>query len=148
MRRQLLEHIGDLEALGNADARELVLRQTGDVLSEVADAALGRREGAADNIEESAFSRAVRTDDGGQLTWLERDADIIQCLEFAEALRHAADFEYRLAHFAAAPLNRLRCSQAINEPQTPRGKNSTKMMKITPTTAIQCLVSVVTTSSR
>ena len=135
MRRQLLEDIGDLEALGDADAGELMLRQTGDVAPLEADASLGRREQAADDIEESALAGAVGADDGGQLARLESHADLVQRHEITEALGDVFNFKYRQAHgFSIAA---LRASQCNTEPQTPLGKNSTKNMKTTPTSAIQ-----------
>ena len=101
-------------------------QQLGNILALENDLAGGLREEAADQIEERGLAGAVRTDDGAQLALLDRHRHAVDGDQAAEMLRYI--FDAQQAHDVALRLTR---------PSTPRGKNSTTSMKISPTNDIQ-----------
>ena len=107
-------------------AHALFGRKRRDVAAVEQDRARGRREEAADQIEERRLAGAVGADHGAQLARLDGERDVVDGDQAAEALRDVVDLEQ--AHALAA----LR-----SMPSTPRGKNSTTSTKNSPMNDIQ-----------
>ena len=61
---------------------------------------LGRRQLAADDVEQRGFSGAVRTDDGVACARLHRQRHIVYGLEPAEMSRHVLELKTRHGHRA------------------------------------------------
>ena len=92
---QLRKQVGDLKRLGDAHARELMLRHACDVLTIEQHRATRGSKCAGQDIEKSALASAVRANDGGQLACLKPGIDIAQGGEFAERLANATGLEQR-----------------------------------------------------
>ena len=92
MRAQLFENIGNLKALRDACTREFMLRQTGDVFTSVANATRTRRECAADHVEKSTLSRAIRTNDAREFARFKLNTHIIERNKISKTLRYAFNF--------------------------------------------------------
>ena len=151
MRAELAKHVGDLKALGNAQTCKFVLRFVRDVLPFKQHAPCARRQRATDEIEKGAFACAVGADDGGELLRGKGHAHVLQRGEGAKTFAQALHTEQG---WRAHCLGSIRCpnccanccaircpsqcsNQCSTEPQMPRGKKSTKIMKTAPTAAIQ-----------
>ena len=112
--RQLGEDLGDLEGARHA---ELATRWCAgrSVMSRPSkqDAARGRREEAADQIEEGGLAGAVGADHGAQLARLDRERDVVDGDQAAEGARDVLDLEQ--AH--ACTLRREDAEHAAREEQ-------------------------------
>ena len=124
--RELGKNLRDLEGAGHAAPHPLVGSERADVMSLEPDRARGRREQAADQIEERRLAGAVRTDDRAQFAGLNGQRHVVDGDQAAEALRCALDLKQ--GH-AFAPVRSM--------PRTPRGKKRTTSTNTRPITDIQ-----------
>jgi len=95
------QDVGDLVGTCDALARDAVRGQPRDVLALEQDAARGGPQNAGQAIEEGAFARAVRPDDGADFITPDLEVDAIERRQAAEADR---------------PLSRGRGSNEIESP--------------------------------
>ena len=124
--RELGKDLGDLEGAGHAAPHPLVGSERSNVAALEPDRARGRREQAADQIEERRLAGAVRTDDRAQFARLDGQRHVVDGDQAAKALRCALDLKQ--GH-AFAPLRSM--------PRTPRGKKRTTSTNTRPITDIQ-----------
>ncbi len=124
--RQLGEDFGDLERAGHAAPHPARRQKLRDVFAVEHDAAEGRGEKAADQIEEGGLAGAVGADDGAQFARLDRHRHVVDGDQTAEMLRDVLNPQQ--AHDVA--FRRMM-------PSTPRGKNSTISTKNRPMNDIQ-----------
>jgi len=82
---EVREDVGDLVRLRDAEARDPVLRQAGDLPAFEPDPAGGGRHLARDQPEEGRLARAVRADDRAQLAALDLEVHLRDGHEAAEA---------------------------------------------------------------
>ena len=87
--RELGKDLGDLERARHAAPHALVGRERGDVASLEPDRARGRREQAADQVEERRLAGAVRADDRAQFAGLDGQRHVVDGDQAAKALRCA-----------------------------------------------------------
>lgn len=78
MRAALLDHVRDLEALGDADTREFVLRRSGDFPALELQSTRAGRESATHNVKERALGGAVGADEGAEFARLEARRNVVQ----------------------------------------------------------------------
>ena len=83
----------ELEGAGDAARAEPVRRQPGDVAALEPDAPAIGAQGARDQVEERGLAGAVRPHDAEQLAGLEREADVVDREDAAEALGQPLDLE-------------------------------------------------------
>ena len=69
-----------------------------DVGAEQRDVALSRRQLAADHIEQRRLAGAVRPDERVTGARLDRQADVVHCLEAAKMFREMLEYECRRSH--------------------------------------------------
>src|SRR6202042_3564469 len=112
--REVGKDLGDLEGAGHTASHPIIGSERGDVAPLEPDRARGRREQAADQIEERRLAGAVRTDDRAQFARLDGQRYVVDGDQVAKALRCALDLKQ--GH-AFAPLRSM--------PRTPRGKKHT-----------------------
>ena len=129
--RQLGKDLGDLKGTRDPAPDAPRRQQIRDVLLVEQDAAGGRGQKSADQIEEGRLARAIGSDDRPQLAVLDGHRHVADGDQAAEVARDVLDLEQ--AHVAA-----LRWMM----PSTPRGKNSTTSTKNSPMNDIQFAVSL------
>ena len=129
--RELGKDLGDLKGARDAAPDAPRRQQIRDVLAVEQDAAGGRGQKSADQIEEGGLAGAVGADHRAQLAGLDGHRDVVDGDQAAEVARDVLDLEQ--AHGAA-----LRWMM----PSTPRGKNSTTSTKNRPMNDIQFAVSL------
>jgi len=94
-RGELPEHFGVLEGAGDAAARDLVWRQSEEVVAAEHDSAARGRVEAGDHVEHGRLARAVGADQREDLPIADLEAQLAQRGEAAEADREVLDTEHR-----------------------------------------------------
>src|SRR5437016_3579070 len=142
LHRQPVEHALDLQGARDAETADLVRLEAADVASRGEHAARVRGEKSAHQIEQRRFSGAVRTDDRVQPARCQRQADIVDSDQAAEALGESLDLQDRLAHGRWT----TRSTMSRHRPTMPRGAKMTIRIATTPTIRPWCSQRVETTS--
>src|SRR5262245_25621674 len=125
--RAVLEHrhgckrLDDLVSAGDAAASDAIGRFAGDVLSFEENPALIRGIDTVNDIEHGRFAGAVRTNKPEDLAVCDREAEIMNRVDSAEALVDARDLE-QCGHWSSL---RVRGHRLYTKPMSPPGANST-----------------------
>ena len=106
----------------------LVGRHCGDVAAGETDAPRARRDTSADKADERRLSGAVGSDDRADLALFDRQVDILDGFQPAEAASEAIRGEQRRHGSHGSHLSRM-------VPMRPFGKNRMSTMSATPTTS-------------
>src|SRR6266480_4130096 len=142
LHRQPVEHALDLQGARDAETADLVRLEAADVASRGEHAARVRGEKSAHQIEQRRFSGAVRADDRVQPARCQRQTDVVDSDQAAEALGEALDLQNGLAH--GRWTNRSTISR--HRPTMPLGAKMTTRIATTPTIRPWCSQRVETTS--
>src|SRR5882724_139979 len=133
--RELRKYFRDLEGAGHAEGDALFRHVRSDVGAVEENAAGGRPEQAAEQVEDRRLAGAVRADDGLEDADLGGERQVVHRHQISETLAQAAELEQ-------AHVDRL----ARIMPRMPRGKNRTTRTKNSPMNDIQFSVSLETKS--
>src|SRR5260221_473669 len=118
-RRQIGEQADVLEGARDARDRDPIGREPGDALSIEKKQPLIRRVNAGEQVEQRGLARPVRSDQSKDLAARDRERNVLQRADAAEALRNVLDLQQG-AHAAGTESSRFLTAEG----NSPAGRNS------------------------